>query len=163
MLGFIGLATIVASFIAPWATIKFEYLSVDYTLFDLTTLMFNPNPVEAGGFKARLIISLFALAGSGAVDAVLAFEIHVTATFLSLLLAVVSVILDMKRGYALTLVCITLSSTLFVYAISRLYANLPSAVTLLSYSYDVGLLIYILNSITYAACILTPLKGRLAR
>jgi len=158
ILGFIGLATIIISFVSPWATIKFEYLSVDYTLFDLSTLIFNPNPVEAGGFKARLIISLFALVGSEAVDAVLAFKIHVTVAFLSLLLAVLSIILDMKRSYASTLACIILSSTLFVYATSRLYENLPSTVTLLGYSYDIGILIYILNSIIYVACILTPVE-----
>ncbi|MEM4462275.1 MAG: hypothetical protein QW695_05345 [Candidatus Bathyarchaeia archaeon] len=156
ILGVIGLAIILVSFIIPWATFRFEYLNVEYTLIDLLTLILNPNPVEVGGFKARLIISIYALANPEAVDAVLAFKMHVTLSFLSLVLGVLSVILDMRRSYASNLVCIILSSTLFVYSILRLYGNTPPTIALMGYSYELGVFVYTANSIIYVACILVP-------
>ncbi|MCS7113424.1 MAG: hypothetical protein RMJ00_04110 [Nitrososphaerota archaeon] len=159
ILGFVGLATIIASFTISWAIIRFENLSVEYRLLDLAALMLNPNPAEIGGFKARLILSLFALADPRAVDAVLAFKAHVTLAFLSLIIGVVSVILDMKRIYASTLASIILSSTLFVYAISKLYEYPSPGIALTSYSYDLGIIVYVLNSIVYAVCILAPVEG----
>lgn len=156
VLGVTGLAIIIVSFIIPWATFRFEYLDVEYTLIDLLTLILNPNPVEVGGFKARLIVSLYALANPEAVDAVLAFKMHVTLSFLSLVLGVLSVILDMRRSYALNLVCIALSSTLFVYSMLRLYGNIPPTVALRGYSYEPGIFVYTANSIVYVACILVP-------
>ncbi|MEM2739926.1 MAG: hypothetical protein QXQ29_03910 [Candidatus Bathyarchaeia archaeon] len=159
ILGVVGLATIIASFTLSWVTIRFENLSVEYRLLDLIALMFNPNPAEIGGFKARLIISLFALADPKAVDAVLAFEAHVTLASLSLILGVLSVILDTKRAYAVTLASIILSSTLLLYAVSKLYEHPPPGIALTGYSCDLGIIVYALNSIVYIACILAPVEG----
>lgn len=160
ILGIVGLAIIVVSYTMSWATIRFDNLSVEYRLFDLITLMFNPNPTEVGGFEARLIISLFALIDPEAVDAILAFKAHVTLALLSIILGLLSIILDMKRVYASTLVCILLSPTLFIYAVSKLYEYLPPSIGLTSFSYDLGIALYILNSIVYAACILAPIGSK---